>query len=636
MSSKNLMETIGSKYIIMTIFSYIDNYKFKYIFFKNSKKFQSKLNLQLYQYQDEYLKKCGIHLSYYFSLYYNCNFQNYILNFDYNKDKTRKKIEEDYLNKKFDINIIENYVNGYFEDYPEYNNKIIDVDSPFFNIISKTNNFDKNFMIFISIKKEEDKKKYITIFDDLNKKNTKYSLYLKIKDYNDINCLKEFNINFNQVRCLKIKPSFLGMIKHNQNYNYLVQTLCSFNNPETNLKYLSLDLSDSIIEADSLDNINNFKSLECLELTNVKLNKTFVLKLNNLISLLIFNCNNIALSQDTCQKLKRFEIAESSLISQKSLNTFPELIELILDYFNSDLIKYKSVIDFTGSKKIQTLVANIDDFLGLDYQLLVNIKLYANRKELSVEKEKKMLEKILSIKTLVSIDIPLYSLDLDVKGDDNEITKIEGENKNVEKLIINLFDKKECELNCLQNKFPNLSSLNINYSSEGIKDDTMIIFNENKKSKINEICIKDNSNSNVSFDIQSFQSLKKIDLNNISSEISIFKNDYKYNFKTLTYFRLSHFNIEINFDTLTNICNNLDNMPNLKDFKLDCKCEKTFIRDFLDNFIKKLLEKKLNSIEFIVKNNDNLAEDFYTIEELKEKYEIINCNNLYNINIQKY
>ena len=77
-------------------------------------------------------------------------------------------------------------------------------------------------------------------------------------------------------------------------------------------------------------------------------------------------------------------------------------------------------------------------------------------------------------------------------------------------------------------------------------------------------------------------------------------------------------------------------MPNLKDFKLDCKCAKTFIKDFLDNFIKKLLEKKLNSIEFIVKNNDNLAEDFYTIEELKEKYEIINCNNLYNINIQKY
>ena len=632
MSGKNLMETIGSKYIILTIFSYIDDYKFKYIFFKNSKMFQSKLNLELYQYQDEYLKKNGIHLSYYFSLYCNC-----ISNFDNNKKKTKKKIEEDYMNLKFDINIIESYVNGYFKDYPEYNNKIIDVNSPFFNAISKTNNFDKNFMIFISVKNEEDKKKYITIFEDLNKKNTKYSLYLEIEDCNDINYLKEFNINFNQVRCLKIIPSFLGMIKNYQNYNYLVKTSCSFNNIETNLKYLSLDLIDSIIEADSLDNINNFKSLEYLELSNVKLNNTFSLKLNNLISLFIFNCNNIALSQDTCLKLKRFEIAESSLISQKSLITFPELIELILDYFNSDLIKYKSVIDFKGSKKIQTLVGNIDDFLGLDYQFLVNIKLYANRKELSVEKEKKMLGKIISIKTLKSIDIPLYSLDLDIKEDDNEITKIEGENKNVEKLIINLFDKKECELSCLQNKFPNLSTLNINFSSEGIKDDAMIKFNENKKCKINEISIKENASSNVSFYIQSFESLKKLDLNNISSDISIFKDeDYKYNFKSLTYFRLSQNNSGINFDILRNICNNLDNMPNLKDFKLDCKCENSLINDFLDNFIRKLLEKKLNSIKFIVKNNDILVEDFYTIEELKKKYEIINCNNLYNINIKKY
>ncbi len=308
MSGKNLMETIGSKYIILTIFSYIDDYKFKYIFFKNSKMFQSKLNLELYQYQDEYLKKNGIHLSYYFSLYYNCNFQDFISNYDNNRDITKKKIEEDYMNQKFDINIIESYVNGYFKDYPEYNNKIIDVNSPFFNAISKTNNFDKNFMIFISVKNEEDKKKYITIFEDLNKKNTKYSLYLEIEDCNDINYLKEFNINFNQVRCLKIKSNFLGKIKNYQNYNYLVKTSCSFNNIETNLKYLSLDLIDSIIEADSLDNINNFKSLECLELSNVKLNNTFSLKLNNFISLFIFNCNNIALSQDTCLKLKRFEI----------------------------------------------------------------------------------------------------------------------------------------------------------------------------------------------------------------------------------------------------------------------------------------------------------------------------------------
>ena len=162
------LSKITNKYDLHRIFEYINDYKFKFKLFKLSASFQKKLDLELYNYQEEYLKQFGINLVNYFSYYNDYNFDTFSNNLYYEKEKKREKIEEEYLKSKYDLSIIQNFVDGYFKNYEENINKILDIDSPFFCTISKTKKLDEIFLIPVLIEKEADKKKYLTVFKELN------------------------------------------------------------------------------------------------------------------------------------------------------------------------------------------------------------------------------------------------------------------------------------------------------------------------------------------------------------------------------------------------------------------------------------------------------------------------------------
>ena len=94
-------------------------------------------------------------------------------------------------------------------DKIEEKEKLISIESPLFNILSKTKNFSKIFTIHISqeiIDEYKLKEDYIKFFDNLNKLDIKYaSIFYILKDMNKINYLKEFNINFNKIKRLTLK-----------------------------------------------------------------------------------------------------------------------------------------------------------------------------------------------------------------------------------------------------------------------------------------------------------------------------------------------------------------------------------------------------------------------------------------------
>jgi hypothetical protein len=363
--------------------------------------------------------------------------------------------------------------------------------------------------------------------------------------------------------------------------------------------------------------------------------------LDTLKSLSLFNIRNIYLAEENSSKLKKLDITDTSLsrpVEQKTMIIFPAIEELVLDNFNPIFEKYKSIIDYNSIKKLKKLSANISDFNDLNFEYLEKVIIVASRKELSLDNERKMLEKIISIKKLIEIDIPLKNID---DTELSELSEIKEVNNSIEKLNIKMYNEQEkLTLNILQNIFPNLSSLNIQLSSKSDNIYYDLDIQENPNSKINQFCIEGIGKTNINFNIKSLENLTKIDIDsNIKEFPPIFYKKEKVIFKSLTYFRLNVRGNKIKMDVIKNICKSIDNMPNLKDFKINCLLESSDVSDiqFLkDCFVKKLLKLKLNSIEFMIKTDKDCLDIEYTIKELKDNYHIINCCDLFNIKIKKF
>ena len=119
---------------------------------------------------------------------------------------------------------------------------LIYVDSPLFDIVSKTKTFEKYYKIILSQEIIDDynlKEDYITIFNKLNKSNNQYpSLIYIFDDSKKIKYLKEFNINFKKIK------KFALFEKNNEyiniKYKNFFNTLFSFNNIKKNLEYLKI------------------------------------------------------------------------------------------------------------------------------------------------------------------------------------------------------------------------------------------------------------------------------------------------------------------------------------------------------------------------------------------------------------
>ena len=193
------MNKIKSSYIIKHIFNYIKDNNFQLKLFIYSKFYQNKLDLRLI-YKEKYIDKIGIN--------------KYL----HNEKETNKN---DYLIMKYDNFLLKNKINKEkFENiiYDILNNKkineennikkdseiLIDIESPLFEIISKTKIFENNYTIYISqkiIDKYKLKDYYKNYFDNLNKLNIKYSsIYYSFEDNNKINYLNEVDIDFNKIK----------------------------------------------------------------------------------------------------------------------------------------------------------------------------------------------------------------------------------------------------------------------------------------------------------------------------------------------------------------------------------------------------------------------------------------------------
>ena len=179
MSNKNNLSKIKAQYIIENIFDYIYDEDYKYKLFTYSKYYQNKFNITLYEYKEKYIEQIDLDLFDYFSCYKN----------DDSEYKYPKGYDKSVLNKKFskfeiepnDIkNIIINYAEKYYQYIiEEYNidediiitklsEILIDIYSPFFDIISKSEIFGKIFTIPISVQFIEANNLMIIFLDLIN------------------------------------------------------------------------------------------------------------------------------------------------------------------------------------------------------------------------------------------------------------------------------------------------------------------------------------------------------------------------------------------------------------------------------------------------------------------------------------
>ena len=217
------MDKILSIYVLKNLFNYIGDSNIKYKIFAHSKFFQNKLNIKIFDYQEKYFLKYGIHLENYF--FYN-DIDNPNKDISFPKDFLIKSFEKDLLINKIDINIIQEYVINYFEKYKndlleKYNKKklAIHIFSPFFELLSKTEIFERIFSIQVPIEIIQQynlKNDYISTFDKLNKSKLKYSSILcELGHAENFDYLKELKINFEQIKAFKINQLFIPKY-----YNY--------------------------------------------------------------------------------------------------------------------------------------------------------------------------------------------------------------------------------------------------------------------------------------------------------------------------------------------------------------------------------------------------------------------------------
>ena len=640
MNNESLLEKIKSQYNLATIFDYIEDKRFKLKLAIYSNKLKFKLSLELCDYKIQYLLKskvkvCEKYLSFY-SMYNESMLENYdidILNKNLKDDILKYKIDMDTFTKFIII-----YLKKYVKKHKKKNNSLsiydeikIDINSPFIEDLFKKNNNLEEFLlipIYVSlIEKFNLKNKYIKIFEKLNQSDSKYSSILFIfKNNTDIKYLKEFNINFKQIKKLYILEDKKNLNK-NDNFNSLFDTFFSLDSLD-NLKYLEISASNKE-ELNLSQNLTKFKSLEKLSLNYMNFKNNFLIKSNRLRDLSLSYSKNIQIDENTCLNLIKIKFRESTIIKHNNeLLKFPKLEICELDSFQKN--PYDLIIDFETLNNLKYLQATTSEFLKIQCSKLEEI--YLKRpKENSFEIEKKTFKKLFDCKTLKYIDISLEYIN------DNQIAEIPGLNASVVKLKI-FFENIKGEQNIynLQNKFPNLTDINIFtelFIEENVKAFEMI---PNPKCAINKISLF--GNANIKLYIKSYEDLIEFkatysgNILNLKESFPLFHDNCEIIFKSLIIFKFNYGNK--NLDFIYNIYNNLDKMPNLKNFALSYYSENTD-DIFFKKLIKKLLLMKLNEIrvrlskkkfEFIP-NKGRLL----TINELIDICPNIKLKNLKNI-----
>lgn len=175
MEKNCILTKIESIYVLKSIFDYLKKEKTLNLFVYSSF-FQKKFDLKLSDYQSTYINKLGI------------NFDKYLFDSSTNIHLS-EMLEDDLLKVKIDRNLfILHMINYYQELINKIKNcknedilnkyKIIDINSPFFDILSNTNLLEQFFTINIKINSIEENdliNDYILAFKKLKNSNKKYS-----------------------------------------------------------------------------------------------------------------------------------------------------------------------------------------------------------------------------------------------------------------------------------------------------------------------------------------------------------------------------------------------------------------------------------------------------------------------------
>ena len=634
MNKRKNLEKISSKYIVQLIIEYIDNDNWKMKLFKYSKYFQKIFQLKLIDYQIKFFHQKGI--DFYKYLYYKSEKEKET----FNKDILKEELKKDLLKYNTDLNIIKKFDINYFKEYITkiegrknniYGDKddglitnncsdnFLDIYSPFFDLISKGNIFSQ-FTISIPMnkfKKYNLEKDYISVFNKLNESNIKYSsLSFNYKNKDDFNYLKNLDINFNNIKNIR------------------------FNNLDHFLLYLNKEdkLPPSFIK------INNFNFLQQLSLTNIFFEETFIIKINNLKILTLKLCRNVSLDISIGSKLKKLFLYDTfiSIYSsglRENLIKFPELEECQL--INKKLynrVFYCTFFDFSSSKKLKNITLEDQEFLYLQEKApLEYIKLYSSlNRTVRFHYEKEIINKFMKIKTLKQVDIR-ESFNFD-------FLNVKVKNTSIKEIKFRWYKPGDCILYNIHNIFPNLSNLHLyifSHNNDNKPDELNLEMIENPFNYINKIFLDLETSSNIKFYIGPYINLESLNIeckNKIKNlgDIIFFNNKQKILFRSLTHFRFIY-NIKegIHYNLLKNLYNNIDNMPNLRYFELECDTV-DINENFYKELILKLIKLRLDKLTIIVKKSYNEEVlSFYSKNELKKLCPNIIFIDFNNIYIQK-
>ena len=642
---------IASKFALRNIFEYIKNDNFKLKLVVHSKELQKKLDITLFDYIVKYFINNDFEIKNYCSI-------------DDDNDIRFPKILKNKLNKfllKYHLKIsdLQSYLIEYFKKYSKElivnyknENKIeVDIFSPILNELLNSDIFEDIFIISVDIKRMIMNKNlindYINLFDLLNKKNKNYSLLIKnFTDVSHFDFINTFKIDFNQIKYLVIQSYYSDIIENIDFFPYLFHS----KNIENSIIYLDIDLYTSHpfsfcwydIEPYLFENINNFKVIENLRLSHIQFETILIIKLINLKILSLDKCKNISFLENTDYNLKELFLIYSKIIKQNTKFKFPQIEVLKITDIKSNI--YNLMFDFENMKKIRILKARCIEVNHIGDNLLENIEIKSDflNSESTIELERKVLEKLLTIKTLKEISFEITYLN------NHEIQKIKGKNTSVNNFEI-IWSYNDVDSNCynLQNLFPNLKYFCVK-SYNNKKNTKKLEIKENLDCKINEINIDCNGNKNVKLYCGPYEDLKGIQIYlgnfifDFQNSFPIFNDKRKIVFKSLINFNLSQITnkdkcrlFKFKFNIINNIYNNINNMPNLQSFKLNI-LSSDIDNNFYENFIKKLIKKNLNLISFSIKRNENDSEDLYTYDELKLICPELNKRNFKNYKIRKY
>ena len=294
MENEGLIAKIKSFYILKGVFDYLKDNLAQLQLFLYSNYYQKKFNLKLIDYKAKYLERIGFSIPRYLQID-ETSYRKDKLAENYKRFLSRKKLNKEEF-EKIIFEVLEN--NKVIEinkksKIKDNSGNLICIDSPLFDIVSKTSNYENNYSIYISqnhIDKYKLKANYTQFFDDLNKSNiNNSSIYFYFLKKDAIQYLKDFHINFNKIkRITLIQDEYEYEDNDFEDDMFFFQTLFSFDGIKNNLNYLKIHFHPKkFYQVNNQFNylLNELKSLKYLYLHCLNFDNSLRITLSNLIVL---------------------------------------------------------------------------------------------------------------------------------------------------------------------------------------------------------------------------------------------------------------------------------------------------------------------------------------------------------------